>query len=107
MKNNRLYEFPISQLPVLFFMFVLAYCPVLGQQGPAKLLLQPKDYDMWHHLRSTQISGDGQWTSYIMDYEKAKDTLFVLSLDGKSEYQFPNAHSGQFQPNKKNGVFCL
>ena len=107
MKNNRLYEFSISQLPILFFMFVLASCPIMGQQGPAKSLLQPKDYDMWHHLRYNQISGDGLWTSYKMDYEKAMDTLFVLSLDGKSEYQFPNAHSGQFQPNKKTEYFAI
>lgn len=107
MKNNRLYEFRISQLPILFFMFVLASCPILGQQGPAKLLLQPKDYDMWHNLRNTQISGDGLWTSYKMNYENAADTLFVLSHDGKAKYQFPHAHSGQFQPNKKTGVFAF
>ena len=107
MKNNRLYEFYISQLPILFFMFVLASCPIMGQQGPAQSLLQPKDYDMWHHLRYNQISGDGLWASYKMDYEKATDTLFVLSLDGKSEYQFPNAHSGQFQPNKKTEYFAF
>ena len=106
-KTIRSYDKTISQLPILFFMFVLASCPILGQQGPAKSLVQPKDYDMWHHLRNTQISGDGLWTSYKIDYEKAADTLFVLSYDGNTEYQFPNAHSAQFQPSKKTGYFAF
>ncbi len=106
-QNIKLNEQSISHLLILFFMFVLASCPILGQQGPAKSLLQPNDYDMWHHLRITQISGDGLWTSYKMDYEIEADTLFVLSYDGKTEYQFPNAHSGQFQPNKKTEFFAF
>lgn len=97
----------ISQLPTLFFLFVLAICPIMGQQGPTKSVLEPKDYNMWHHLRNPQISGDGLWTSYRMDYDQKQDTLFVLSLDERIKYKFPNAHNGQFQPNKKTEFFAF
>ncbi len=106
-KSAKYNDNSISHFHIFFFMIVLASCPILGQQGPTKSLLQPKDYDMWHHLRITQISGDGLWTSYKIDYEKAKDTLVVLGFDGKIKYQFPNAHSGQFQPTKKTEYFAF
>lgn len=98
---------PISQFPILFFLFVLAICPVLGQGGPSKPLLQPKDYAMWHTLRFPQISGDGKWTSYQLDYEQAQDSLFVLDIGNKKKYQFPDAYMGQFQPNKKPTLFVF
>lgn len=97
----------ISQLPLFFFLFVLAYCPVMGQSGPSKPLIQPKDYAMWHTLRFPQISGDGKWTSYQLDYEQAQDSLFVLDIKGKIKYDFPDAHSGQFEPTKKSKLFVF
>ncbi len=97
----------ISQLPILFFMFVLASCPIMGQQGPAKSILQPKDYDMWHTMRFPLISGDGKWTSYLLDYGQPQDTLVVMDIDGKSKYEFSNARGGQFAPSKTPKLFAF
>ncbi|WP_418637281.1 prolyl oligopeptidase family serine peptidase [Winogradskyella sp.] len=101
------YVSPISQFPILFFLFVMAVCPTLGQHVPSKSLLQPKDYAIWHTLRFPQISGDGRWTSYQLDYEQAQDSLFVLDMEGNKKYQFPDANMGQFEPNKKPTLFVF
>src|SRR5690606_22807173 len=94
------YVSPISRFPILFFLFVLAICPATGQNVPPKPFLQPKDFAMWHTLRFPQISGDGKWTSYQLDYEQAHDSLFVIDIEGKKKHQFPNANMGQFEPNQ-------
>lgn len=105
--NNILKQHSISHLPLLFFMFVLAICPVLGQNGQKQKLVQPKDYAMWHKMRFPLISGDGKWTSYFLDYEQTQDTLIVVDIDGKSKYEFSNARDGQFAPCKSPKFFAF
>jgi dipeptidyl aminopeptidase/acylaminoacyl peptidase len=111
MKTNNIktvnYVSPISRFPILFFLFVLAICPATGQNVPPKPFLQPKDFAMWHTLRFPQISGDGKWTSYQLDYEQAHDSLFVIDIEGKKKHQFPNANMGQFEPNQKPTLFVF
>lgn len=97
----------ISRFPLFFFLFVMAYCPVTGQGGPSKPLVQPNDYDMWHDLRFSTISGDGKWISYLFDYQLAQDTLVVMDVEGKVKHEFPNAQFCQFQPQKKPIYFVF
>jgi len=106
-RKVRFRDKSISQLPILFFMFVLASCPIMGQQGPEKSIIQPKDYDMWHTMRFPLISGDGKWTSYLLDYEQPQDTLVVMDIDGKSKYEFTNARGGQFAPSITPKLFAF
>ncbi len=97
----------ISQSPLLFFIFVLAYCPIMGQSGPNEKLVQPKNYEMWHTMRVPQISGDGNWNSYRLDYKQGQDTLVVLDKQGKISFKFPAAYNGQFETSKKPNIFAF
>ncbi|MGB3343988.1 MAG: prolyl oligopeptidase family serine peptidase [Aequorivita sp.] len=107
----------ISLIILFFLLFVLAICPVMGQEGPNKMRVEPLNYSMWHTLRFPQISGNGKWYSYWRPYEQEQDTLFVNSVSGKERYVLPNAHYNQFEPtvnpkilafiNKKKGVGVL
>lgn len=97
----------ISQISLFFFLFVMAICPVLGQKRPNKKVLQPKDFVMWHTLRAPQISGNGEWISCQLHYQSRGDSLFILDANGKSRYQFSNAHSGQFDTSKKSTIFVF
>ena len=101
------YETPISQFPLFFFLFVMATCSVLGQESQQQRLLQKQDYTMWHNMRFPLISGDGKWTSYLLDYEQQNDTLIVMDIKGKVKYEFNNAHGGQFAPCRTPKLFAF
>ncbi|SDX32119.1 S9 family peptidase [Aequorivita viscosa] len=104
--TNSKINVAISQF-LLLCLFVMASCPLVGQSEPSKPVVQPKDYSMWHTLRFPQISGDGKWSSYLLDYEQAMDTLFVIDINGKIIYELPNANNGQFEPSEKPKLFAF
>src|SRR5690554_1989893 len=81
--------------------------PLGGRLDQKKTLVHPKDYPMWHTLRVPQISGDGNWISYRLDYNQREDTLYVIDKKGKSPIALPNSHSGQFSTSKRSTVFVF
>ena len=105
--NSKNHVQSISPIPLFFFLFVLVACPLLGQDGPIKKILHPKDFAMWHTLRAPQISGNGEWISYQLHYQEAHDSLFVMDKRDKFKYKFPNAHSGQFDIGKNTSLFVF
>ncbi len=99
--------FAITSIFLFVSSFLLASCPTLGQQGPKKKLVQPKDFNMWHTLRAPLISGDGKWISYWLDYKHDEDTLCLMDENGKIRQQLPGSNSGQFAPAKNPALFAF
>jgi len=85
----------------------LVACPLWGQAVPLKKTVGPKDFSKWHTLRFPQISGNGKWISYLLDYEQQQDTLFVLDSKRRNKFKFPGGHLGQFEPNDNPSTFSF
>ncbi|MBK5214553.1 MAG: S9 family peptidase [Flavobacteriaceae bacterium] len=99
--------FAISPIFIFVFLFLLASCPLMGQWGPKKAIVQPKDFNKWHTLRAPLISGDGKWISYWLDYKQGQDTLCLMDNKGTIIHQLPDSHSGQFSTAKHPSVFAF
>ena len=81
------------------FVFVLVTCPFLWGQAKQKKLMTVKDYDLWSNLTSDEISNDGNWSSYLLNYNSRNtdtDTLFVQNNRTRKKYFFPGATTGKF-----------
>ncbi|BFM45084.1 hypothetical protein CFS9_37250 [Flavobacterium sp. CFS9] len=65
----------------LFFLFVLQLetCPLNGQ-ALQKKELEEKDYRLWAETFIDKFSSDGRWTSYSLQYENNRDTLFIRNI---------------------------
>ncbi|RTY89522.1 S9 family peptidase [Flavobacterium sp. GSN2] len=63
------------------------------------------DYPLWHTLRQHQLSDNGNWLSYKLDYDGLPDTLFVKHTKSSKRYTFPKGYSDSFIGN--NAFGCL
>ena len=82
----------------LFLLLILGMGSAWSQPF-SKRQVQPKDYALWSTLSDEKISEDGNWISYRLNYQSAKDTLFVQNTQtGKKQY-FPTAEKGLFSPD--------
>jgi hypothetical protein len=90
-------HFKLKLLPVVALHYLLCLCCVLmGFIAYAQAVKQPvsaAEYHLWGTLYTDRLSGQGQWISYLMDYDTGTDTLFVSSTDGKKSYKFPDSGS--------------
>lgn len=79
----------------LFLLLILGIGSAWSQSF-SKRQVQPEDYALWSTLSDEKISEDGNWVSYRLNYQSAKDTLFVQNTQtGKKQY-FPSAENGLF-----------
>ena len=79
------------------FVFVLVTCPLLWGQAKQKKIMTVKDYDLWSTLIPDQISNDGNWSSYVLNYNNRNvDTLFVQQNRSGKKFIFPYGTGGKF-----------
>jgi len=81
--------------------FCLA-CPLWGQVDKMKDLT-PDDYKKWYSILNHQLSADGKWVSYMLQYEQRTDTLVVQSTLDSTTYFIPNGNRTNF--SKKGDWF--
>ncbi|WP_084626030.1 S9 family peptidase [Flavobacterium soli] len=86
MKKNQLRKYTLA------FIACLAACPLMGQLRQ----LSERDYALWGTLTAEQLSENGNWASYKMEYGNASDTLFLQHTGSMKSYNFPNTQGGQF-----------
>ncbi|WP_413999291.1 S9 family peptidase [Flavobacterium sp. W1B] len=65
-------------------------------QSVTKLTLKPDDYDKWSTLAFEDVSPDGKWLMYTLQYDQGPDTLFVIQTKGNRKFVFPAAKQGSF-----------
>ncbi|OXA78645.1 Dipeptidyl aminopeptidase/acylaminoacyl peptidase [Flavobacterium aquidurense] len=88
------------------FIFVLVTCPLLWGQAKQKKIMTVKDYDLWSTLIPDQISNDGNWSSYILNYNNRNaDTLFVQQNRSGKKFVFPDGTGGKF--NGESNFACI
>lgn len=83
----------------VIFVFVLVTCPLLWGQAKQKKIITEKDYDLWSTLIPMELSCDGNWSSYVLNYynrNSSADTLFVRHNRFQRKYIFPGATDGKF-----------
>ena len=92
-----------------FFICFRLFCiivtvPSFGQVSKGHQLTVA-DYPLWHTLRQHQLSDNGNWLSYKLDYDGLPDTLFVKHTKSAKRYTFPKGYSDSFIGN--NAFGCL
>lgn len=87
---------------MVLLLFLLSCCPLRGQQS-AKKHLSETDYDKWGTLAVKSISDQGKWTSYEMNYEHGRDTLFLQNTSNLRSYAYPKGKQGCFGGEKVFG----
>jgi dipeptidyl aminopeptidase/acylaminoacyl peptidase len=84
------------------YMLILFFaCPLWGQ---VKKALTEEDYNLWHTLHLQQLSENGKWVSYSVNYAEGTDTLFVKNTMTLKTSSFAGKGSGQFL-NNSNFLF--
>ncbi len=89
------------------FIFWLVTCPDILGQASQKKILTSDDYKLWSSISSEQISDNGTWSSYRLQYKYTDhDTLFVQHTSDKSKkIVFPNTVKGKF--NGETHYACI
>lgn len=96
----------ISQFHLFVFIFGMFTCPLWGQV-PSKKLLTEDDFKEWGRLRAAQISNNGNWVSYPIDYIELKDTLVVVNPKDDITYKIPEGSDGTFVSRDKTTWFVF
>lgn len=81
-----------------FYLLLVCFvtCPSWGQVQQQKSM-QQSDYELWGTLRFEQISENGNWVSFGMDYTSVADTLFIKNVRTNKGYSYTGATDpGQF-----------
>lgn len=97
---------PISQFHFFVFIFGMLTCPMWGQVIPKKLLKE-SDFKKWEILRNPQLSNDGNWVSYPIDYIELMDTLVVMNPTTNSIFKIAGGSEGTFVPGNKTRWFVF
>jgi hypothetical protein len=89
----------------VFVAFVGAYAWP-SAQAHAKKTLGVEDYTKWRSIQGEQISGDGNWVTYVLQLTntptaEAKPVLHVLNLQSNEDVSVANATNGTFSPDAK------
>jgi len=91
----------------------LALCVAFGAsyalpeaQSAARKALTVDDYTKWRSIGGQQISDDGAWVTYVLQFTnvpttEAKPELHLLNLETNQEVTVPNATGGAFSADSK------
>lgn len=81
---------------LLGFIFIWFFDFSVYGQAQIKKTLEATDYNLWGTLYLEQVSKNGNWTSYKMNYNSVSDTLYIKKRDGKRLYRFATIANGSF-----------
>lgn len=90
-----IFKHNFSQFHFFVFLVGMSACSLWGQ-APQRKQMPVKDFGLWHHLESANLSADGQWVKFKLRYENAMDTLFLKAVKGDKTYFFANSSYGAF-----------
>ena len=75
-------------------------------QTAARKPLAIGDYTKWRSISGQEISGDGQWVTYVLQLTnvplaETKPAQHLVNLDTNEDIEFANATSGTFSSDSK------
>ncbi len=82
---------------LIIVLFALMQSFVFGQ---AKKVVNPKIYDSWNRVSSTQISRVGHYVSFEVNPEVGDGSLIIKNLDGSHKIVFPRGSRAVFSPTE-------
>ena len=62
---------------------------------PTKKQVEKADYYLWGRLHVHELSNKGNWVTYSMLYQEAKDTLFLQNTQNKKTIKIPEGRKSQ------------
>ncbi len=90
--------------PLLALSTILATALSINQmEAQQRKLITPEDYGKWEVLRGTEISKDGNWSSYQVDNVDKDKTTFLYNVSERTTKSYPNAAKSEF--SKAGGWF--
>ncbi|UPQ78309.1 prolyl oligopeptidase family serine peptidase [Flavobacterium azooxidireducens] len=92
-KSNRFWKVYSTTIQVLICILMLFS---VTAQTQTKKKLTEQDYHKWGDIHLKEVSSDGKWISYNVNYSDQKDTLIVKSTSTNKTYTFPNGYNGSF-----------
>ena len=84
--------------------------PIATSQATAetaeKKALTVDDYASWRSISGQQISDDGKWVTYVLQFsntpaDEVKPVLHLLNLDADDDIEVPNATGGTFSDDSR------
>src|SRR5262245_10333006 len=83
---------------------LVAYALPSAQAG--KKALGPDDYTKWRSINGQEISGDGKWVAYTLQFTntptaEARPALHLLKLESGEDVTVQNGSGGTFSPDSK------
>lgn len=66
-----------------------------------KQAVKVADYHKWSSLQTADISADGNWLSYNLNYDYGADTLFVQHSKSSKKTAFPSGSAAVFSADSK------
>jgi dipeptidyl aminopeptidase/acylaminoacyl peptidase len=94
---------PLAAFAALFLSSAVA--PVAAQ-APAKKVLTVDDYTRWRSINGAQLSGDGKWVAYVLQFTNtppadSRPVLHLLRLDTSQDTEIPNATGAMFSSDSR------
>lgn len=83
----------------IIILICLVYQLAFGQSQKRKLV--EKDYEIWHTLEKENVALNGKWVTFELRYDNENDTLVVIELKSKRQFNFPKGSNGQFSSDSK------
>lgn len=66
-----------------------------------------KDFTYWNKLLNYDLSSDGNWVFWRIQYEKNKDTLYIRNTRNGKQYQFASASMPEFSKDGQWIAFSI
>lgn len=80
---------------LIIYATLLPFHSAFGQSlGKAKLT--PDEYAKWSTMAQENLSPNGKWISYKLEYDSGEDTLFVKNTATLEQYYFPKGNNANF-----------
>jgi dipeptidyl aminopeptidase/acylaminoacyl peptidase len=96
----------LALIAVAIFLFSGAAYAQAAPQATANKALTVADYSRWRSISGQEISGDGKWVSYVLQFsntkpEDAKPVLHILNLETDQDVEVPNATGSTFSEDSR------
>ena len=59
------------------------------------------EFEIWHKLLEYEISPDGEWGMWRIQYAMGKDSLHICHLRSGKEYRYASASMAEFAANSR------
>ena len=100
MQGQTVRVLPQRSIVALAIVFAASYALPQAQTS-AKKVMGIDDYTKWRSISGSELSGDGNWVTYVLQLTNtpttdAKPVLHLLKLETNEDVSVPNATGGTF-----------